>query len=175
MRATTTGVYPKTSTTILYLLSTKILRAYKTWSNGFKLSKNTESKGEHIGAVIGFHTKRDEQVTVKVASSFISPEQALLNLQTELGNDTFEQTKQKALALWETELGKIQVEDENIEHLRTFYSCLYRTLLFPRAFYEYNKTGEMVHYSPYNGKIEKGYMFTDNGFWDTFSRCISAV
>ena len=52
--------------------------------------------------------------------------------------------------------------------MRTFYSCLYRTLLFPRTFYEYDKEGEIVHYSPYNGKVEKGYMFTDNGFWDTF-------
>ena len=162
------GGVPENFHNYFVLTFDKDFESVQTWGNGFKLSKNTESKGEHIGAVIGFHTKKGEQVTVKVASSFISPEQALLNLQTELGNDTFEQTKQKALALWETELGKIQVEDENIDHLRTFYSCLYRTLLFPRTFYEYNKEGEMVHYSPYNGKVEKGYMFTDNGFWDTF-------
>ena len=68
-------------------------------------------------------------------------------------------------------LGKIEVEDENIDHLRTFYSCLYRSVLFPRAFYEKNSVGEIVHYSPYNGTIQKGYMFTDTGFWDTF-RCL---
>jgi len=146
----------------------KDFESVQTWGNGYKLSNKPESEGEHTGAVIGFRTKKGEQITAKVASSFISPAQALLNLQTELGNDTFEQTQQKALALWEAELGKIQVEDENIDHLRTFYSCLYRTLLFPRTFYEYDKEGEIVHYSPYNGKVEKGYMFTDNGFWDTF-------
>ena len=146
----------------------KDFESVQTWGNGYKLSNKPESEGEHTGAVIGFRTKKGEQITAKVASSFISPAQALLNLQTELGNDTFEQTQQKALALWEAELGKIQVEDENIDHLRTFYSCLYRTLLFPRTFYEYDKAGEIVHYSPYNGKVEKGYMFTDNGFWDTF-------
>ena len=146
----------------------KDFESVQTWGNGYKLSNKPESEGEHTGAVIGFRTKKGEQITAKVASSFISPAQALLNLQTELGSDTFEQTQQKALALWEAELGKIQVEDENIDHLRTFYSCLYRTLLFPRTFYEYDKEGEIVHYSPYNGKIEKGYMFTDNGFWDTF-------
>ena len=146
----------------------KDFESVQTWGNGYKLSNKPESEGEHTGAVIGFRTKKGEQITAKVASSFISPAQALLNLQTELGNDTFEQTQQKAFALWEAELGKIQVEDENIDHLRTFYSCLYRTLLFPRTFYEYDKAGEIVHYSPYNGKIEKGYMFTDNGFWDTF-------
>ncbi|KHE71058.1 GH92 family glycosyl hydrolase, partial [Capnocytophaga sp. oral taxon 329] len=146
----------------------KDFESVQTWGNGYKLSNKPESEGEHTGAVIGFRTKKGEQITAKVASSFISPAQALLNLQTELGNDTFEQTQQKAFALWEAELGKIQVEDENIDHLRTFYSCLYRTLLFPRTFYEYDKEGEIVHYSPYNGKVEKGYMFTDNGFWDTF-------
>ena len=125
------GGVPENFNNYFVLTFDKDFESVQTWGNGFKLSKNTESKGEHTGAVIGFHTKRGEQVTVKVASSFISPEQALLNLQTELGNDTFEQTKQKALALWETELSKIQVEDENIDHLRTFYSCLYRTLLFP--------------------------------------------
>ncbi|WP_315016073.1 GH92 family glycosyl hydrolase [Capnocytophaga leadbetteri] len=146
----------------------KDFESVQTWGNGYKLSNKPESEGEHTGAVIGFRTKKGEQITAKVASSFISPAQALLNLQTELGNDTFEQTQQKALALWEAKLGKIQVEDENIDHLRTFYSCLYRTLLFPRTFYEYDKEGGIVHYSPYNGKVEKGYMFTDNGFWDTF-------
>ena len=89
-------------------------------------------------------------------------------MQTEIGSDTFEQTKQKAFDLWERELGKVQVEDDNIDHLRTFYSCLYRVLLFPRTFYEIDEEGKIVHYSPYNGKVEAGYMYTDNGFWDTF-------
>lgn len=139
-----------------------------TWGDGYKLTGKNESTGDHTGAVIGFATKKGEQVTVKVASSFISPKQAERNLQTEIGSDTFEQTKQKAFDLWERELGKVQVEDDNIDHLRTFYSCLYRVLLFPRTFYEIDEEGKIVHYSPYNGKVEAGYMYTDNGFWDTF-------
>ncbi|MDR0812219.1 MAG: glycoside hydrolase family 92 protein, partial [Paludibacter sp.] len=59
----------------------------------------------------------------------------------------------------------------DIEKLRTFYSCLYRSVLFPRSFFEYDKNGNAVHYSPYNGKVAAGYMFTDTGFWDTF-RCL---
>ena len=55
--------------------------------------------------------------------------------------------------------------------MRTFYSCLYRSVLFPRMFHEVNAKGETVHYSPYNGEIRPGYMFTDTGFWDTF-RCL---
>ncbi len=140
-----------------------------TWKDGWQLVENsTNSEGEHVGAIIGFKTKKGEVVHVKVASSFISAEQAQLNLSREIGSDNFEQTKQKAKQAWETELSRIQIEDDNIDHLRTFYSSLYRVLLFPRKFYEFDANNKVVHYSPYNGKVLPGYMFTDNGFWDTF-------
>jgi len=140
-----------------------------TWTDDWKLLENvTDSEGKHVGAIVGFKTKKGETVHVKVASSFISPEQAQLNLDREIGKDTFEQTKGKAKQAWNTELGRIKIEDNNIDNIRTFYSCLYRVLLFPRKFYEFNKANEIVHYSPYNGKVLPGYMFTDNGFWDTF-------
>lgn len=140
-----------------------------TWRDNWDLIENsTISEGKHVGAIIGFKTKKGEVVHVKVASSFISLEQAELNLSKEIGSDTFEQTKEKAKQTWEKELSRIKIEDDNIDNIRTFYSCLYRVLLFPRKFYEFDKNNEVVHYSPYNGKIVPGYMFTDNGFWDTF-------
>ncbi len=126
-----------------------------------------ELEHNHAGAIIGFSTKRGEVVHVRVASSFISFEQAELNLK-ELGNNTFEEVKEQGRREWNEVLGKIVVEDDNIDNLRTFYSCLYRSVLFPRSFYEYNAKGEVVHYSPFNGKVLPGYMFTDTGFWDTF-------
>ncbi|WP_418510642.1 GH92 family glycosyl hydrolase [Corallibacter sp.] len=140
-----------------------------TWNDNWSLQKNTtDSEGNHVGAIIGFKTAKGDVVHVKVASSFISPEQAQLNLDREIGNDTFEDTKEKAKKAWETELNKIEIEDDNIDNIRTFYSCLYRVLLFPRKFYEFDENNNVVHYSPYNGKVLLGYMFTDNGFWDTF-------
>jgi len=140
-----------------------------TWNDGWQLVENsTNSEGEHVGAIIGFKTKKGEVVHVKVASSFISAEQAQLNLSREIGSDNFEQTKEKAKQAWETELSRIQIEDDNIDNLRIFYSCLYRVLLFPRKFYEFDANNQVVHYSQYNGKVLPGYMFTDNGFWDTF-------
>lgn len=140
-----------------------------TWADGWKLTKNSEaSEGEHVGAIVGFKTNKGESVHVKVASSFISIEQAEINLQREIGKETFVDTKEKAKVSWENELSRIQIEDANIDNIRTFYSCLYRVLLFPRKFYEYNEENQIVHYSPYNGEVLPGYMFTDNGFWDTF-------
>jgi predicted alpha-1,2-mannosidase len=105
---------------------------------------------------------------LKVASSFISPEQAELNLTRELGNDTFDQTVENARNTWNKELSRIEIEGGTLEQQKTFYTALYRTLLFPRKFYELNEKNEIVHYSPYNGEVLPGYMFTDNGFWDTF-------
>lgn len=135
------------------------------------LSSAQEQSGDHVGAILTFKThQRGEQVNARVASSFISEEQATLNLK-ELGGMDMAQLQQKGRNRWNEVLGKIEVEDDNIDHLRTFYSCLYRSVLFPRGFYEYNASGEVVHYSPYNGTVQKGYMFTDTGFWDTF-RCL---
>ena len=121
----------------------------------------------HTGAVIGFKTKRGEIVHAKVASSFISLEQAELNLR-ELKNDSFDQLVQNGKSRWNEVLGKIDVDGGTLDQYRTFYSNMYRALLFPRKFYEIDAAGNPVHYSPYNGKVVPGYMFTDTGFWDTF-------
>ena len=132
-----------------------------------KMVSTNEQTGNHAGAIVTFKTQRGEKVQARVASSFISAEQAELNLK-ELGNADMATLKQQGRDRWNRVLGKIEVEDENIDHLRTFYSCLYRSVLFPRAFYEKDAKGEIVHYSPYNGTVQKGFMFTDTGFWDTF-------
>ncbi|MBY2905154.1 MULTISPECIES: GH92 family glycosyl hydrolase [Bacteroides] len=129
-----------------------------------------EQKADHTGAVIGFRTRKGEIVHARIASSFISFEQATQNLQ-ELGNDSFEQLVQKGNDAWNHVLGKIEVEGGNLDQYRTFYSCLYRSLLFPRKFYELTADGQPIHYSPYNGQVLPGYMYTDTGFWDTF-RCL---
>lgn len=131
---------------------------------------NLEQKADHTGAIIGSSTRKGEIVHARIASSFISFEQAAQNLK-ELGNDSFEQLAQKGNDAWNKVLGKIEVEGGNLDQYRTFYSCLYRSLLFPRKFYEFTADGQPVHYSPYNGQVLPGYMYTDTGFWDTF-RCL---
>ena len=139
----------------------------KTWKDE-TLSESIQNEGFHTGAVVGFKTKKGEQVHVKIASSFISAEQAELNLTRETGNKTFEQIKKEGADTWEQELSKIKIEGGTEAQQKTFYSALYRTLLFPRKFYEFDENNKIVHYSPYNGEVLPGYMFTDNGFWDTF-------
>ena len=131
---------------------------------------DVKAECNHAGGIVGFKTIRGEQVNVRIASSFISEEQAIENLK-ELGSDSFDEVKARGRNTWNDVLGRIEVKSDDIDHLRTFYSCLYRSVLFPRSFYEKNAKGEIIHYSPYNGEVLPGYMFTDTGFWDTF-RCL---
>jgi predicted alpha-1,2-mannosidase len=162
------GGVPENFKNYFVLVFDKPFNVAHAW-NGNRLAGDTlELKADHVGAVVGFKTSRGEKVQVKVASSFISFEQASLNLAREVGKDSFEATRQKAKAAWNKELGRILVEGGTADQVRTFYSCLYRVLLFPRKFYEYDAQNQIVHYSPYNGQVLPGYMFTDNGFWDTF-------
>ena len=132
------------------------------------ITKGIEQKSNHVGAIIGFtNTSKGQVINAKVASSFISFEQAELNLK-EIGNDNFETVKAHGKAEWNKVLGKVKVSGGTTDHLRTFYSSLYRMVFFPLKFYEKNAEGKIVHYSPYTGEIKPGYMFGGTGFWDTF-------
>lgn len=141
---------------------------FAIWSDSTKYAGKAELTADHVGAIVGFSVKgKSDQVHAKVASSFISAEQAVLNLK-ELGTDSFEEIASKGRNIWNEKLGRLQVESDNVDQLRTFYSCLYRTLFFPNKLYEIDATGTVVHYSPYNGEVLPGYMFAGTGFWDTF-------
>lgn len=137
--------------------------------DGNELENNRlELNGEHAGAVIGFKSNKGEQVHARVATSFISFEQAERNLTRELAGDSFDETKRKAKDLWNEQLSKVKVEGGTVDQVRTFYSSLYRTLFFPNKLYELNEKGEKIHWSPYTGEILPGPMFAGTGFWDTF-------
>ena len=146
----------------------KPIESYTVYNGPKKALKGrSEFEGRHALASVQFKTVRGEKVGVRSASSFISLEQAWLNFKEAEGRD-FEQIKEEARCIWNDVLGRIEVSGGTTDQYRTFYSCLYRSLLFPRKFYEINKEGEPVHYSPYNGQVCKGYLYTDTGFWDTF-------
>jgi len=137
------------------------------WDERDQLLDMGEHEGDHVGAIIGFELNKGEHVQARVASSFISFEQASMNLQ-EIGSRNFAEVKAEAKDSWNRELGKVQVKGGSLAQRQTFYSCLYRMLIFPRKFYELDKEGKAWHYSPYNGRTLPGYLYADNGFWDTF-------
>ncbi len=132
------------------------------------LSDNQLFEGDHAVGVLSFG-KSDQKriIKVSIASSFISTDQAKLNLE-ELGDRDFDRIVKEGEDSWNESLGRIEVSGGTISQMETFYTCLYRSLLFPRKFFEINEAGEVMHYSPYNGEVLPGFMYTDTGFWDTF-------
>jgi len=139
-----------------------------TWHDSVLVNDKTEITAGHAGAVVGFKTAKGERVHVKIASSFISMEQAWQNLQSEIGEKSFDQAVRESKRHWNRILGRVKAEGGTDSQLQTFYSCLYRAVCFPQKHYEINASGQIIHYSPYNGKVEKGYMYAGTGFWDTF-------
>lgn len=147
----------------------KPFEAWGLWENvnDSIMPGSTTGVGKGYGAYLRF--KPGTKVQAKAASSYISAEQARVNLDSELGRDRrLEDTKERGRKVWNELLGRIRVEGGSDEEMRTFYSCLFRANLFSRMFYELRPDGTPYYYSPYDGKIHDGYMYTDNGFWDTF-------
>jgi len=161
------GGVPENFKNYFVLVFDKPFLTNSVWNDKTLEKDKLELTAHHAGAVVGFKTQKGEKINVRVASSFISAEQAELNLK-ELGTVSFEENVTQSKNEWNKVLGRIAVEDTNIDQLKTFYSCLYRTVCFPQKQYEINKDGGIVHYSPYNGKVLQGYMYAGTGFWDTF-------
>jgi len=150
---------------------------FKLW---FEIESDTEFEfvktidGDHAYAIVGFKTKSGQQVGLRVSASFVDPAQAKVNMK-ELDGKSFDSLVSDGCARWNEILGRIEVEDSDIDRLRTFYSCLYRSVLFPRDLSEVTSEGKRIHRSPFDGKIHDGYLFTDTGFWDTFRSLFALV
>ncbi|SDS15052.1 alpha-1,2-mannosidase, putative [Mucilaginibacter mallensis] len=160
---------PKGFKNYFVIVFDKPFEDYGTWENKHDsiFNKKASDEGQGVGAYIKF--KDGAVVQAKVASSYISPEQAEVTLQAELGNQkSFDDTKNAAFKVWNNLFNRVLIEGGTEEERSTFYSCLYRANLFSHEFFEYDKTGRSHYYSPYDGQLHDGYMYTDNGFWDTF-------
>lgn len=147
----------------------KPFKSYGTWENRNNTIQNGQltAEGDGKGAYLEF--AEGVQVEAKIASSYISPEQATLTMKQELGKfKKFTQTTDAAHKAWNDLFNRVVVETKSEEDKATFYSCLFRANLFSHSFYEIDAKGNPYYYSPYDDKVHQGYMFTDNGFWDTF-------
>ena len=123
-------------------------------------------EGTSVARIKFAPTRPGETVTVRIASSYISFEQAERNL-GELGDGDFGRIVEEGRAAWNERLGRIGVEGA-LDDMRKFYTCLYRTQLFPLALHECGADGATVHRNPETGRVEKGVYYAGTGFWDTF-------
>jgi len=130
--------------------------------------KEISGEGAAVFISLGRATERPLQLRVAISTSFISAQQAALNLASEAGSARFEQVRRRARRKWHRVLSRVRIRTFKPEHATTFYTALYRALLFPRVLHERSAEGKLVHYSPFDGALHEGEMYTDNGLWDTY-------
>lgn len=135
-----------------------------TTSRDGQMKPGVEACGDGAGINI---VLKSHNVTVKIGTSFISAEQAQINLDREIGDKSFEQIRMETAEKWEKRLSVVDVASDNEDELKTFYSCLTRMFMFPRTFYELDSNGREIHCQPNDGTVRPGKMYVDNGFWDT--------
>ena len=143
-------------------------KSFGTWTPDQTTMGQLNAAGDHVGACLEFDVSENSVVTYRVASSFINPAQAEQNLANEIGDRDFDKVLEAADSEWNEALGQIAIDGGEEEQRRTFYSAMYRSMLFPHKFYEIDSTGKKQYFSPYDGKVHEGVMYTDSGLWDTF-------
>ena len=127
-----------------------------------------EGSGTTIGVSLKLRLPPNRRVTVRIATSFISRDQALLNLRRELGSQSFDALHSAARSTWDRRLNVIALDGATEDQRRTFYGCLYRCFQFPRQWHEFDQRDQRVHYSPHDGRVYPGPFYTDSGFWDIY-------
>ena len=130
-------------------------------------SENIRYVGENSTACVHVGIKK-KTVEARIGISYISEEMAEMAIARECGCKTFDELKAEAEENWEEKLSRIEIETDDEEQMKTFYSCMYRPFLFPHKAYELDEEGKPIHYTPCDGKTRSGVRYTDNGFWDTY-------
>ncbi|WP_434381071.1 GH92 family glycosyl hydrolase [Melittangium boletus] len=141
--------------------------------------------GANVTGYLRFTVPADDRtVTMRIATSLISVEQARKNLALEIAeSEGFEDVKARARALWDQRLALVEVQGANADQLTTLYSNLYRLFLYPNSGFENTGTADAPVYqyaSPVSAaggtstptqtgaKLVNGKIYVNNGFWDTY-------
>ena len=162
------GGVPNNFSNFFVIVFDRMFTAHGTWTPDGIHDGDTKLAAKHAGAYFKFAVSAGQAVSCKVASSYLSAEQAQRNLDREIGSADFATVLQRADARWNETLNRIRVEGGSEEQQRTFYSAFYRSVIFPHRFHEFDAKGQPVYFSPYDGKAHQGYLYTDTGYWDTF-------
>ncbi len=119
--------------------------------------------GTDVGACATFSTSSEEQVLVRIGTSFISVDQARANLKLEIPNWDFDKVKTGLRDTWNKKLGEISIQGATPDRRVQFYTGMYHAMLCPRLFSEYGR-----YYSAFDDQVHKGVSYTDYSLWDTF-------
>jgi predicted alpha-1,2-mannosidase len=148
-----------------YAVFSRPLSTYETWQDG-KRSHDAKQTGDHIGFVSDLPTRSGDRIEVRVGISYIGTEQARRNLEREIPDWRFEETKAKTRAIWNDALSGITVTGGTERQRTIFYTALYRSLGRMT-----NITEDGQYFSGYDHKVHEAQghdFYVDDGLWDTY-------
>ncbi|MBD0277850.1 MAG: glycoside hydrolase family 92 protein [Flavisolibacter sp.] len=132
------------------------------------LSIDSIGNKKDVGAYVGFHLKKGEQLRIRIGTSFSSLEGAKRNLQQEIPSWNFDAVAAKAKEKWEMALSQIQVETKNEKDKRIFYTALYHAFQHPRLFSDVDGTYPKFAGSYELRKMNDGHYYDDFSMWDIY-------
>ncbi|WP_177239805.1 GH92 family glycosyl hydrolase [Streptomyces monashensis] len=140
----------------------------------------TDGGSSGVKGYLRFDAGADRTVTLRLATSLISVDQARDNLRQEIPDGTsFDTVKARAQRTWDGLLGRVEVRGATPDQLTTLYSSMYRLYLYPNSGFE-KVDGKDQYASPFSpmqsqdtpthtgAKIVDGQVYVNNGFWDTY-------
>ncbi|MDQ6902044.1 MAG: GH92 family glycosyl hydrolase [Bacteroidota bacterium] len=127
---------------------------------------DTTQVGQRTGfAIVHLTNGSTAPVELKIGLSFVSVENAKQNLEKEIGNKSFTEIRNEANQKWEKLLSSIQVKGGTDKQRRMFYSCFYRSFLWPALRSDVN--GEFRDAKKNVVKADFNY-YTEPSLWDTY-------
>ncbi len=131
-----------------------------------KFKPKLQPKENAEGAYFEFNNSDNKPLVVKVGLSLVNTEGALKNLFTEAPHFNFEKYKHQADSIWNKQLSKIEVQDDDKKKLTTFYTALYHCFIHPSLSMDVDSA-----YRGRDNKIHKAQNFSNYSvfsLWDTY-------
>ncbi len=153
-------------TVYFYAVFSQPFTSFGTVSNGKLSDGDAEASGSDIQAYARFTTGENVPVLVRIGISAVGMDGAKKNLEQEIPDFNFDETRMRAQNIWEKELSKITVESGDENKKTIFYTALYHALITPNLF-----TDVDGKYFGMDHKIHaaKGFdYYTVFSLWDTF-------
>ncbi len=138
----------------------------KTWEAD-KISDATSARGGSCGAILSFDTSKDPMIQVRVGISYTSVENARDNLNQENKDGDFAAVQKNAVALWDHELKRIQVEGGTKAGKTVFYTALYHCFIHPSFLDDVN--GQYLGMDEKVHEVAKGHhQYQNIPAWDEY-------
>lgn len=132
-----------------------------TWSDSSENEGVTFRAGPDVGAFVDYSTEENEKILVKVGVSFVSEDQALLNLETEIPNWNFDEVRSDAREEWNEKLSRIEVKGGTENQKIKFYTALYHSMIGPMTASDVN--------GKYRGMDNEVHTVEDHTYYHTYS------